>query len=68
MLPVRVDPTNQIGQTQMISPSNLLQSLPERIFEADAGLVTGDDDGPFDHCRFESSRVHKAPHLAVADR
>ena len=61
MLLIRIDPGNQIGQTQMMSPRNLLQSLPERIFETDAGLVTGDGDGPFDHCRFESSRVHKAP-------
>ena len=45
MLPVRVDPSNQIGQSQMIPPRNLLQSFPERIFEADAGLVAGDDDG-----------------------
>jgi len=59
MLPARIDLADQIGQTQMMSPSNLLQSVPERIFEADAGLVTGDDDGPFDHRRFQQSCVHR---------
>jgi hypothetical protein len=59
MLPVRVDPSNQIGQSQMIPPSNLLQSFPEGIFEADAGLVAGDDDGPFDYGRFQRSCMHR---------
>jgi hypothetical protein len=59
MLPVRVDPSNQIGQSQMIPPRNLLQSFPERIFEADAGLVAGDDDGSFDHRRFLRSCTHR---------
>src|SRR6516164_4895001 len=59
MLPARIDLADQIGQTQMMSPSNLLQSVPERIFEADAGLVTGDDDGPFDYRRFQQSCVHR---------
>src|SRR6516165_6221794 len=47
------------GQTKMMPPSNLFQSFPERIFEADAGLVTGDYDGPFDHRRFQQSCVHR---------
>jgi len=58
MLPVRIDPGNQMGQTKMMPPSNLFQSFPERIFETDAGLVTGDYDGPFDHRRFQQSCVH----------
>jgi len=34
---------------------DILQTLPESVFKADACLVAGDDDRTLDDCRFQSS-------------
>src|SRR5438105_9092347 len=52
---VLVDRGDQLGQRHVAAARDLLQRNPERIFEADTGLVTGDHDGAFDHWRFHRS-------------
>src|SRR3982074_3688425 len=52
---VVVDRGDQLGHRQVAAARDLLQRRPERIFETDAGLVTGDDDGAFGNWRFHRS-------------
>src|SRR5437016_12342317 len=47
-----VNRSDQVGERHVAPARDFLQSLPERVFKADAGLVTGDDDGAFDYRRF----------------
>src|SRR6516164_10384096 len=48
------DGGNQIRQGAPATRCNLLETAPERIFEADAGLVTSDDDRSLDDRRFHA--------------
>src|SRR5262245_19242820 len=44
----RIDRCDQFRQRQAPGPGNFFQIVPESIFKADTGLVSIDDDGPFD--------------------
>ena len=46
-----VDGRDEVGQRIVTTASNLLKSSPERVFETDAGLVTGNNDRAFDNGR-----------------
>ena len=46
LLAVGVDPPDQLGQRHAAPLRNLLHAIPERLFEADAGLVAADNDRP----------------------
>src|SRR5262245_62084699 len=48
MVARRIDRCDQFRQRQTSGPGNFLQIVPESIFEADAGLMSIDDDGPLD--------------------
>ena len=39
-MPIPVDAEDQVGHGLVAARSDLSQALPERIFQADAGLVT----------------------------
>ncbi len=43
---------DQIGELQLTRYRDLLETVPERVLEADAGSVPGDDDRSFDDWRF----------------
>src|SRR5580692_5688692 len=47
-----IDLGDQVRQRSIAADSDLLEALPEGILEADAGLVTGDDDRALDDRRF----------------
>src|SRR5262249_32479871 len=55
VLPGRVDGRNDLGQGHAARPGDFLQRLPERVFEANAGLVTGNDDRALDDRGFHFS-------------
>src|SRR5882724_3942912 len=46
-----VDLADQLGQRHAAYPGNLLHAAPERLFEADAGLVAADNDRALHHGR-----------------
>ena len=48
-LAVLVNFGDQIGKGALPRRGDFLQARPERIFQADAGLVTPDHDGSLDH-------------------
>ena len=47
-----VDDADQLGQALPSRLRDLFERSPERIFDADAGLVARDDDRALDHRRF----------------
>src|SRR4029077_7499827 len=47
-----IDLGDQVRQCLVAADGDLFQSLPEGVFKADAGLVTGDDDRALDDWRF----------------
>src|ERR1051326_4703253 len=55
LAPAAVDRGDEIGQGHVPDRCDLFQPLPERILEADAGLVSGDHDRSFDDRRFHRS-------------
>ncbi len=57
---VGVDGGHLFGQRQLMAVGDFLEALPERVLEADARFVTGDDDRAFDHRRF-----HRSPPLSI---
>src|SRR5712672_1170368 len=50
-----IDGGNHFGQGDVALRRDLLESLPKCIFEADAGLVTRDDDRALNDKRFHDS-------------
>src|SRR6266550_3243542 len=52
MAAVRIDRGNKLRNRHVALICDLLQPLPECIFEAHAGLVTGDNNRAFDDRRF----------------
>ena len=48
MLALGIDGADEIGQRHAPVGGDVLQSLPERLLETDAGLVSGNDDGALD--------------------
>src|SRR5205823_6609789 len=46
---------HQVRQCHVAPTGDLLEALPEGILEADARLVSSDDDGPLDDRRFHRS-------------
>ena len=56
MLAVGIDGRHHFRQGDVAIGCDLLQSLPECIFETDAGLVTRNDDRTLD-----DERLHKPP-------
>src|ERR1700712_5380987 len=55
LLAVAVDLADQFGQRHVSQARNFLHAVPEGFLEADAGLVTGDDDGTFDNGRLHDA-------------
>src|SRR5262249_54334377 len=55
VLSLRIDRGDQVRQRHVAPAGNLLEPFPERILEAHAGLVAGNDDRPFDDRRFHHS-------------
>src|ERR1700738_2607524 len=55
LLAVAVDLAHQFGQRHVSQSRNFLHAIPERLFEADAGFVTGDHDRAFHHGRFHDA-------------
>src|SRR2546430_5660730 len=55
VLSLRIDHGDEVRQRHVAPAGNLLEPFPERILEADAGLVAGDDDRAFDDRRFHHS-------------
>ncbi len=53
-----VDLCNQLRQRRPLGVRNLLQASPECIFEADAGLMSINDDGAFNDRRFHEVYAH----------
>ena len=49
MLALGVDARHQIGERQIPLISNFFQTSPKGVFKADAGLVSRNDDRPFDY-------------------
>lgn len=47
VLPICIDAFDQLRQCYVALLGNLFQRRPERLFEADAGFVTADDNRPF---------------------
>jgi hypothetical protein len=50
-----VDVADQLRQMNAALARNIPQRVPEQILQADAGLVTPNDNGPLNHPRFEMS-------------
>src|SRR5262249_44573555 len=50
-----VDSGDELRKRSVADRGYLLQRIPERVLEADAGLVTGNDDRAFDHRAFHAS-------------
>src|SRR5713226_5716699 len=50
-----VDRGDEVRQARIALAGNLLEPRPERVLEADARLVAGNDDGAFDHQGFHRS-------------
>src|SRR5882762_3044691 len=59
-LAVGVDRGNQLRQGRVALAGDLLEAIPERVLEADAGLVAANDDGALDHLRFHCSSPYRA--------
>src|SRR5262249_57050133 len=55
VLPLGIDRGDEVRQGHVAPAGDLLEPLPERILEADAGFVTSDDNGAFDDRRFHCS-------------
>src|SRR5262249_16496051 len=55
VLPLGIDRGDEVRQGHVAAAGDLLEPLPERILEADAGFVTSDDNGAFDDRRFHCS-------------
>src|SRR5262249_40222780 len=55
VLPLGIDRGDEVRQGHVAPGGDLLEPLPERILEADAGFVTSDDNGAFDDRRFHCS-------------
>src|SRR6195256_5396477 len=55
MLAIRIDRSDQFGQSGIASARDLLEPLPECVLETHAGLVAGNDDGALDDRRFHPS-------------
>src|SRR5947209_19246008 len=55
VLPLGIDRGDEVRQGHVAPAGDLLEPLPERILEADAGFVTSDDNGAFDDRRFHRS-------------
>src|SRR5262249_1741113 len=55
VLPLGIDRGDEVRQGHVAPAGDLLEPLPERILEADAGLVTSDDNGALDDRRFHRS-------------
>jgi hypothetical protein len=53
-----VDFDQKLGEQQMAEFRNLLEAVPERILEADAGFMSSDHDESFDDWRFDDWRFH----------
>src|SRR3954453_1351986 len=73
VLSVGVDRGDELRQGHVPLARNLLQTGPESILETDAGLMTSDDNGAFDHPRFHRSspvsiRWRSRSRLALASR
>ena len=51
-----VDLADEFGQGRVAQRRNFFQATPECLFETDAGLVSGDDDGAFNDGGFNVSR------------
>src|SRR4051812_13355323 len=73
VLTAGVDGGDELGQGHVSLARDFLQARPESILETDAGLVTSDDDGAFDHPRFHRSspvsiRWRSRSRLALASR
>src|SRR5258708_6019153 len=55
LLAVAVDLADQFGQRHVALSRNLFHAIPERLFEADAGLVAGDHDRALHYRRFHDA-------------
>src|ERR1700730_339849 len=55
LLAVAVDLTDEFGQCHASKARDLLHTVPECLFKADAGLVTRDYDRAFHHGRFHDA-------------
>src|SRR5262245_61358361 len=55
LLAIAVDFADQLRQRHVARAGDLLHAVPEGLFEAEAGLVAGDDDRTFD-----DGRLHDA--------
>src|SRR4029077_816758 len=51
-----VDLADHRGQRALMMTCNGLEAVPELVFEADAGLASGDDDGSLGN-----GRIHEGP-------
>ena len=56
--PIIVDASDQVLHALATFLSNLFQCSPKRIFKADAGLVTIDNDRALDDCGLHGSLAH----------
>src|SRR6266511_4130726 len=55
VLAARIDRADKFRQRYVAFARDLLQFLPERVLEINAGLVTGDDDGTLYDCGLHCS-------------
>ena len=55
LLAVAVDLADQFGQRHVAQARDFLHAVPERLFEADTGLVAGDHDRAFDDRRLHDA-------------
>jgi hypothetical protein len=62
-----VDFSDHVRQRGVLTVRDLLQAAPKCIFETDAGLMSTDNDGPFDDWRFHKRFLlqRHAPNLTI---
>ena len=67
VLALDIDVADNFRQMNIAVMPNLLEAVPEGIFETDAGPVAADHDRPFDHSRSQRHSARLRPALDGCD-
>jgi hypothetical protein len=62
VLSLGIDCPHQARHRHVSGSGDLLEAFPEGILNADAGLVPGDDERAFRHCRFLFPFARRGPY------